>query len=380
MKNKVAILTSGHPPKDERIFWKFGISLSKDNYSVKIICSTLEINSEQNGISLIGFNGNNITKLEKITNFTQLLKAFDPEIIICCEAFTIIPSNLYKLQSKSKCKIIYDVTEWYPEGIVYKLKGIKKLIGYFILYVANAILSNLTNVIIIGEVTKKNRYDFITPLKKKVLIGYYPVKEFFEYSPPARYKNSLTLCYAGLINFKRGVNKLLKIAETIKERHNDLTITVKLVGRFESHEEEIIFDNLSSGIKKIKIKKAGWTDYNRISELISDADICFDLRERNFVYNNSLPIKIFEYMACGKPFIFSDIMPIRKELGEINCGFLVNPDDNEDIVNKIETYLSNEILLQEHSKNGRKIIESGKNWETESAKLLSLIEELIGNK
>ena len=55
----------------------------------------------------------------------------------------------------------------------------------------------------------------------------------------------------------------------------------------------------------------------------------------------------------------------------------MNPNNIDEIVRKIEMYLSNKELLIQHSKNGRAIIEDGKNWEAESEKLIDLIRNLI---
>jgi len=81
-------------------------------------------------------------------------------------------------------------------------------------------------------------------------------------------------------------------------------------------------------------------------------------------------------MACGKPFIFSDIKPIRDELNFAECGFLVNPNDIDEIIKSIQTYLDDENILLKHSHIARKIIETEKNWEKESSKLITLIESL----
>lgn len=149
------------------------------------------------------------------------------------------------------------------------------------------------------------------------------------------------------------------------------------MGKFSYADEEIIFNRLINIQDKVKISLKNWTDYDKISEMIKEVDICFDLRVRNFIYRNSLPIKIFEYMACGKPFIYSDIKPIRKELGKIECGFFVNPDDLKEIVRKIELYLDNNDLILKHSHNGRIAIEREMNWENEAIKLLELVEKMV---
>ncbi|MCL5030953.1 MAG: glycosyltransferase [Bacteroidetes bacterium] len=379
-KKKIAIITSGHSPFDERIYWKFALSLSNNNFSVKIICSTQEINKNDQAISVIGFSDKNLNKWNKIHKFIQMLNSFSPEIIICSEPLTILPAFFFKIFSNRKCKIISDVTEWYPENVAFKFSGAKKYFIYSLLFLLNIFLTNLAGALIIGEITKKRRYDFISPLKKKIIIGYYPVLNFFKYTPPNFNGNVLTLCYAGLVNFDRGILQLLEVAKSLSERHNGIKIKVKILGNFSNDNEEKIFNELIPNYPEIIIEKMKRTDYRNISQLINDADICFDLRIKNFIYDNSLPIKIFEYMACGKPFIFSDIKPIRKELGKINCGFLVNPIDKQDIINKIDLYLSNKELLLQQSKNGRNIIENGKNWEKESAKLIYFLNQLSNPK
>jgi glycosyltransferase involved in cell wall biosynthesis len=256
------------------------------------------------------------------------------------------------------------------------MTGLKKFSSYIALTLLNIVLNNLSDALIIGEITKQRRYDFISPYKRKIIIGYYPVLRFFEYSPPEFDGKNFTLCYAGLVSFQRGIKTLVEIANLLAEKIKNINIKIKIIGKFQSSVEENEFNELIKESINITIEKAGWTEYNNISNLIKNVDICFDLRDRNFIYNNSLPIKIFEYMAAGKPFIFSDINPIRNELGEINCGFLVDPNDKKEIAQKIEEYIFNSELLKQHAKNGRAIIENGKNWEKESEKLISFMEQL----
>jgi len=114
-----------------------------------------------------------------------------------------------------------------------------------------------------------------------------------------------------------------------------------------------------------------------MSSVIERMDICFDLRKRNYIYSNSLPIKIFEYMACGKPFIYSDIKPIRVELDYPKYGQLVNPVNENEIIYAIENYLNNPELVNQHSINARKLIEESKNWKNESKKLIELVTKLL---
>ncbi|MHB8339485.1 MAG: glycosyltransferase [Ignavibacteriaceae bacterium] len=379
MKIKIAIVTSGHPPLDERIFYKFGKSLSDADNAVEIICSSQEINEMKDGISITGFNGSHLGKKEKILMLYDMILSFNPSVIICCEPLPVFSAYKFKT-GNPKCKIILDITEWYPENLATKIKGIKKYFYYLFYYLFNFTAVSLSDSLIIGEITKKMRYNFMAPLKGKTIIGYYPVLHYFNYSSPPFNGTDLTFCYAGLINFQRGIITIYEVTKKIKEKYPRLNITLKLVGRFERVEEEIYFDALAKDNKSITIDRVGWTSYNRISEYLQNVDICFDLRARNFIYNNSLPIKIFEYMACGKPFIFSDIKPIRKEFGDNICGFLVDPSNQNEVISSIEKYIIDKNLLLTHSINARKLIENGRNWEEESKKLFNLVNSLAKNK
>ena len=379
MKTKIAIVTSGHLPLDERIFFKFGMSLIESGFIVDIICSTQEINEIKNGISITGFNGSLLAKKKKISSFYNLLHISNPSVIICCEPLPVFSAFKFKI-SQPKSKIVLDITEWYPENLVAKIKGVKKHFYYFLYFIFNLVAVNLCDNLILGELTKKRRYDFIAPVTNKTVIGYYPILRFFNYSMPQFNGTDLTLCYAGLINFQRGILTLLEVAKKIKEKYQSLNITLKIVGKFERINEENYFNELLKSNKTISITKVGWSNYDDISKHLQDVDICFDLRIRNFIYKNSLPIKIFEYMACGKPIIFTDIKPIRKEFGENIPGFLVDPSNQNFIISCVEKYILDKSLLYSHSINARKQIENGKNWEEESLKLIKLVNSLAKNE
>jgi glycosyltransferase involved in cell wall biosynthesis len=375
----ICILTSGHPPFDERIFWKFALSLNENGFNTAIICSTMDISREEKGIILKGFQSENISKREKITKLKELLCEYNPSQIICCEPVTIIAASEYRNEQRKECRIISDVTEWYPENVAHKKKGFARYLTFILLYFFNIYASSKADVIIIGERAKAKRYKFIAPFKKQVIIGYYPVLKYFGYSlTPV--ENELVLCYAGLISFERGIKTLLKTAVKIAEKYPIIKIKVKFIGKFQSSVEERELKKYTETLKNVKVEYAGWTTYDRISGLLKDVHICFDLRIKNFIYKNSLPIKIFEYMAAGKPFIYTDINPIREELHYDYCGQLVNPYDINEITEAVEKYIKDRELLTIHSVNGRRIIEQEKNWEKESLKLISLVKSFKPQK
>jgi len=375
-KKRICLVTSGHPPFDERIFWKFGQSLSDNGYTVSIICSTEQINKTINGISIKGFDGYSYNKKKKIDSLHDLITASNPDIIICSEMLPVFAALNFK-KVKKNTKIILDVTEWFPENVAYKFNGVKRWIKYFQLLIPYLYVLYKVDHLIIGEVSKKKRYKLLARSKPKSVVGYYPVLKYFNYKKPDLSKEEIILGYAGVITFERGINKLLRVSISIADKFPLKKFKLLLFGRFTYQIEENEFKQKISIINNLKVEFVDWTDYDKMSIAIEKMDICFDLRERNFIYSNSLPIKLFEYMACGKPFIYSDIKPIRDEIDYEKYGFLVNPDNESEIINAIESYLNNPKLAEEHSVNARKLIEGSKNWESESKKLIDVINKLL---
>lgn len=378
MKNKIAILTSGHSPFDERIFNKFGSSFIKNNYKVKIISSKKNLTGVFNSIYVESFDDNNLSKREKINKFFTIVSDYTPSLIICCEPITCIAAYKYKRINRS-CKLIYDVTELYPENITLKLRGLIKITTYIQLFILNFIASNLVDSIIVGEVIKKSRYDFFAPLKNKIIISHFPVLSLFNFSLNKLSKNKLTFCFAGLLTKERGFFRFLNFINDFSFCFNEVKLTIKIIGRFLNDDDENEFKSVKEKNKSVNFIFINWLSYEEISNNLQDVDICFDLREQNYFFNNSLPIKLFEFMACGKPVIYSDLKSIRNEFVKIDFGFLVDPNNNEEISECIEKYILNENLYYEHSQNARKYIDEKFNWENEEQKLLKFIAETLNN-
>jgi len=376
MKKRICLVTSGHPPLDERIFWKFGKSLNDAGYSVSIFCSTKEIDEVVDGVDLKGFDGVNYPKSKKINELCDLINRFNPDLIICSEMLPVFAALKVKKQNQNT-KIILDITEWFPENVAFKFTGFKRWLKYLQLLLPYIYILRKVDHLIIGEVGKRNRYDFIASSKPKTIIGYYPVLKYFNSKTPDLSNEEIVLGYAGVITYERGILNLLNanISTAIKYPHKKFKLL--LFGRFTYKDEENDFKLKISALNNLDVEFVDWTDYDKMSSVIERMDLCFDLRERNFIYSNSLPIKIFEYMACGKSFIYSDIDPIKVELDYKMYGCLVNPEDENEIVEVIENYLHNPEIAIQQSLNARKLIEEDKNWENESRKLIELVNELL---
>jgi glycosyltransferase involved in cell wall biosynthesis len=375
----IVIVTSGHKPLDERIFYKLGLSLKKYEHDVAIICSTENIETVIDGINIKGFEGNALTKKDKIKRLFNALASFSPSLIICCEPLTILAAYKYKKWKSKGVKIISDITEYYPhQNMLNKYSGIVRIIQYLRLSFFNAYVSNLADYLFIGEENKAKKYNIIAPTRKKSIIGYYPPQKFFKYLPPCYDGKHFTLCYAGSMTEASGFVRYLNLVKIAAERFTDKIFIAKIIGPKQNNFADII--GVISTIKNIRVVHHDWVSYPDFSSEFNDVDLCVDLRDKNYVFNRSLPIKVFDYLACGKPFIFSNLASFKGFKDVKNAGLLVEPDDLESALQRISLYLNNAERLKEDSLAANRLFKDKYNWEAIEIKIVEVINSLFKNR
>lgn len=371
---KVAILTTGHPPKDERIFHKIAHSLNQNGFMVFILCSTQEISDTIDEIEFIGFDQKRegTRSFQKIRRLLQLLKFTDVDFVHACEPMAVLIGFIYKIKMRThkKVKLFYDVTEWYPENIVKSTLWILRPFKLIFGHAFNFIVSNFADKIILGEIYKKKRYDYFAPQKKKHIVSYFPILKHYAPCTQEFTGNEIVFGFAGVISVSRGLEIISETLIQFKKRNLKLNVKFILTGRFENESEKIILTEVETA--GIKIEFYDWADYTEFQKYLEPVHICFDVRPMNGIYERSLPIKIFDYMALGKCIVASDYKPLRDTFEVANCGILVNPKNLIKIVNTIEELLKNPKRISELGENGRKAAEEIFNWAKCEEELLKI--------
>ena len=372
----IVIVTTGHPPFDERIFYKFAISMRRSGYKVSVLSAREEISTESEGITIKGFNGTALTKKEKVEKLYKEITSFSPSLIICCEPLTILAAQEYKKRHNAAVKIIYDITEYYPhQNTLNQYPGIFRSFQYLRLSLFNTYVSNLTDYLFIGEEGKAKLYETIAPYRKKAIIGYYPPKRYFHYYPPGYDGKNFTLCYAGSNSVSGGFKRFIKLIKMTAERFPRKSFTAKVIGM----EPEKLNDAGLKTYSNIKTVFTGSTRYPDYPAKFEGTDVCIDLRDKNIIYNRSLPIKVFDYIACGKPFIFSDLDSFKGYDDLRDAGLMTDPDDFESALGRISLYINHPGKLKEDSLTAYKLFEEKYNWENIEKKMMGIIDSLFTN-
>jgi glycosyltransferase involved in cell wall biosynthesis len=170
--------------------------------------------------------------------------------------------------------------------------------------------------------------------------------------------------YVGFVgSFQRwqGLDTLVEALKVVKEKKynsircvlvgdGDLMEHIKAMVKRYGLEEEIIF--------------TGRIRYEEVSAFINSFDVC--LAPFKWQRNSKIglsPLKLYEYLACAKPVIASNINGVTEIIEDGNCGYIFEPDNMKELALKIIQSYRERDKLTELGNNGRAFVEATFSWE-----------------
>jgi len=111
----------------------------------------------------------------------------------------------------------------------------------------------------------------------------------------------------------------------------------------------------------------GWLDWQGSIALVKTCDVGACVLQAAPNHMESLPVKVFEYMACGRGSIISSF-PLWRSLF-VGAAVFVDPTSPTSIAQLMEQLLAKPALLRRLSERGRSLAEQSYSWESESQRL-----------
>jgi glycosyltransferase involved in cell wall biosynthesis len=126
-------------------------------------------------------------------------------------------------------------------------------------------------------------------------------------------KDDVVLFFMGWLYTFSGLREVA--LELAKVRDEYPSVKLLIVGEGDLHHE---LQRIKKDYSLQQLVLVGWQPYEKVPEFIAASDVCLLPAYNNEVMRNIVPIKMYEYMACGKPVIATKLPGILKEFGEGN--------------------------------------------------------------
>ena len=355
-KTRVCHFTSAHDAHDDRIYLKECISLQKAGYDVYLAAkgeSTADRGIKMTGC---GMSGN---RFERIFLFSR--KVYKKALGADADIYhfhdpELLPYAL-KLKRNGK-KVIFDSHEDVPSQILDKdwiPAFLRRVISGVYKRYESHVVKRLDAVV---AATPHIAEQFKGRARRVEVVNNYPKLDDITFHDRPFAERERIVCYAGGISEQRGEKVMLEAVE-------GLDGTLILAG---DHE-------------KVRTGKAVYTgklNREQVNELYGRSMVGMVTLLPMANYIHSQPIKMFEYMAAGLPFVASDF-PLWKSIVEENgCGICVDCGKTDEVKVAIRQLLDDPSKAQEMGRNGRKAVETKYNWGIEEEKLVSLYRDLLG--
>ncbi|MGB4594113.1 MAG: glycosyltransferase family 4 protein [Coriobacteriia bacterium] len=188
---------------------------------------------------------------------------------------------------------------------------------------------------------------------------------------PLDFSRGARLVYVGGIGPHRGLDTSVEAMPQILR--NDPAATLTIVGD----------GSALAGVKARaaelglgdSVRFTGWLAKDEAMTYIADANIALVPHRRSAHTDATVPHKLFQYMALGRPVLVSDCAPLARIVRDAGSGLVFRSGDAGDLARQVEE-LSNPTLASAMAAAGRKAVIEHWNLEAEAPALVGLYASL----
>ncbi|MEM3433080.1 MAG: glycosyltransferase family 4 protein [Candidatus Methanomethyliaceae archaeon] len=171
----------------------------------------------------------------------------------------------------------------------------------------------------------------------------------------------------------QGLETLIEAAKQVKEQGYS-QIKYILVG--DGEQEPILRQKVQKYNLEQVIQFTGRVAYEQVVNYINAFDVCYLCIKEMF----HSPLKLYEYLACGRPAIASRVDGVREVIEEGQCGYLSNAGDAEELAKRIIQSYQEREALQEMGLRGRRLVEDKYTWRATAERIVEVLDEVIKEK
>lgn len=183
-------------------------------------------------------------------------------------------------------------------------------------------------------------------------------------------ERTANLLFVGKLDPHRGVHLVIQALPDLLREFPQLTLTLVGVGTERARLEQMA-ESLGMGSS---VQMQGWVEFRNIWGYIGQSTVCLIPHLRSEHTDTTLPNKLFDYMALGKPVVASNCAPMERIIRETDCGLTFVSGDVVALQAALRKLLSNPEARVRMGRNGMKAVREKYNWGIDEKSLLNVLD------
>lgn len=300
--------------------------------------------------AFLGFVWKSINEAKKQKNIDLVIATSTP--------LTVGITALYMKWLK-KIPYIFEVRDLWPEVPIQMGAFKNPLIVKSTRWFEKTIYKNAIHVIALSPGMQDGVIKYISRDKTTMISNMSKIDEFWSREKNIDFEKELKLkpysfkiIHFGSLGFANGAETIIESAKLMKDIDD---VEFLFIGGG-STEGNLIAECQKYGLKNVKF--LGRFPMKETSEIVNFSDVSIvSFKDLPILYTNS-PNKLFDSLSAGKPIIVNSAGWTKDMVEKYNCGYYVNPNKPQELVDKILFLKNHPEIVKEMGQKSRNLAET----------------------
>ena len=186
-------------------------------------------------------------------------------------------------------------------------------------------------------------------------------------------EDSFKAIYFGTLGLANAIPYILSSIEILNEKHKESIEFIFLGhGKYEEVIDKFIAEKNADNVKRIKR-----STLSTVSELVNLCDVSFVTFSDVPILATNSPNKFFDSLSAGIPIIVNSPGWTKDIVEEFNCGIFVDPNNPNDLADKILYLNENPTIAKKMGEEARKLAENKYDKSILTQQFVMLVNTLI---
>ena len=361
----ICVVTTRHRPMDDRIYFKEILSL-KDRYPTIILIAPVDDADQLPGD--IGFiplkRRHGLGRLVSVLEAVRIITKIAPDICHFHDYDLLAAVPLLRMFRRSK--LIYDVHEIYHQYAAQLSalpKWVRTVLAQFICFFEEFLAKRCDQLFTAVEPLTLR---FVRHNIRATTIFNYPRLEIIESLEPRsiniarRYAENRVIIYQGTMSRDRGLFHTIQATARIKD--SIPSIKLILLGAMDASLRKEAEQQIEAFDVRKHVDIISMVPHQEVFDYIRIAKIGLIPFLPVGQFLQAIPVKLFEYMACGAPVLGADLPPVAYYLKESGCGRTYDSRSVDALAQGVVDMLADEQTLRHMGAGGARAVREHWSW------------------